>query len=103
MEACTVTFKYKPMWEMTFWLQSQFSGWSQDQSLGGLLVDVNVLQSRNGEGSSLTSTQIGPGPKNVSTFGDWQNGSLLNGRRRFVTVTENTSDDFWLQVQVVKE
>ena len=82
-------------------LQSQFSGWSQDQGLGGLLVDVNVLQSRNGEGGSLTGTRLGLG-QNVSAFGDWQNGSLLNGRRRFVTVTENTSDDFWLQVQVVK-
>lgn len=82
-------------------LQSQLSGWSQDQSLGSLLVDVNVLQSRNGEGGSLTGTRLGLG-QHVSTFGDRQDGSLLNGRWRFVTVTENTSNDLWFKVQVVK-
>jgi len=82
-------------------LQSQLSGWSQDQSLGGLLVDVDVLQSRDGEGSGLTGTGLGLS-QHISTLSNWQDGSLLNSRRGFVTVTEDTSNDFWLQVQVIE-
>lgn len=82
-------------------LLGQLSGWSQDQSLGGLLGVVNVLQSRDGEGGGLSGTRLGLS-QHILSLGDWNNGSLLNGRRSFVTVTEDTSDNLRLKVHVIK-
>ena len=82
-------------------LKSQFSGWSQDQGLGALFVFINSLQGRDGESGSLTGTGLGLG-KDITTFSDWQDSSLLNGRWGFVTVTKDTSHDVRLQVQVIE-
>lgn len=82
-------------------LQGQLSGWCQNQSLGSSLVLVNVLQGRDGESGSLTGTGLGLS-QNVSTLSDWQDSSLLNSRWSFVTVTEDTSNDLRLQVQVIE-
>ena len=82
-------------------LQGQLSGGGQDQSLGGLEILINVLQSRDGEGGGLTGTRLGLS-QNVLTLGDWQDSSLLDCRWSFVTVTENTSDNLGLQVQIIE-
>lgn len=82
-------------------LQGQFSGWGQDQGLGGLDVLVDSLQGRDGEGGSLTGTGLGLG-QDISTVNNRQNGLLLNGGRSFETKTENTSKNSRLEVQLVE-
>ena len=41
------------------YLLGQFSGGSQDQGLGTLQLDVNLLQDRDGEGGSLPCARLG--------------------------------------------
>lgn len=82
-------------------LVGQLSGGSNDQSLGLLNLLVNVLQSRNGEGGSLTGTGLGLS-KNIVTLDDGENGSLLNGGGVLETVTVDTSEELVLESKVVE-
>lgn len=82
-------------------LVGQLSSGGNDQSLGLLNLLVNVLQSRDREGGSLTSTRLGLG-KDIVTLDDGQDGSLLNGGRVLKTVTVDTSEQLVLESKVVE-
>lgn len=82
-------------------LQRQLSGWSKNKSLGCSQLWVNSLQSRNGKGGGLTGTRLRL-RKHIIALDDWQNGTLLNRRWGFETVTENTTEDFRLEVQLLE-
>jgi len=60
-------------------LSSQLSGWGEDESLGFSDVGVDGLEDGNGEGSGFTGSGLSLSD-DVSSFGDGEDGSLLDGR-----------------------
>lgn len=70
-------------------LTGQLTGGSKDKGLGLLDAQVNVLQNRDREGGSLTSTGLGLG-KDIVVLDNRQNGTLLNGRGSLETVRVDT-------------
>lgn len=110
-------------------LLGEFSGGSQDQSLGlseghvdlpiifrfesaSLLSSKNPLvsearetthplQDRDGESSGLSGTRLSLGD-NVPTSDDGHDSSLLNGRGSLETVSVDTSEELGLELHVVE-
>lgn len=70
-------------------LESQLTGRSKDEGLGLLEVDVNLLEGRDGEGSSLTSTRLSLS-KNIVALDNRKDSTLLNGRGSLETVGVDT-------------
>lgn len=58
-------------------LLGQLTGGSEDKGLASLEVGVDLLQGRDGESSSLSSTGLGLG----NDVGAWDEGALADGAR----------------------
>ena len=58
----------------------------EDEGLGGMVLDEDVLKSAHNEGGSFTGTGLGLAD-GVTTVDDGFDGTLLNGRGLFETVT----------------
>lgn len=58
----------------------------EDEGLGGMVLDEDVLKGANDEGGSFTGTGLGLAD-GVTSVDDGLDGTLLNGRGLFETVT----------------
>ena len=59
-------------------LLRQLTRWAENQGLGALQLDVNVLEARDGEGGRLTSTGLGL-CNHIVALSAWDDGAHLNG------------------------
>ena len=55
----------------------QLTGWAEDKGLSGVELDIDVLETRDGEGGSLTGTGLGLS-NDVMALGAGDNGAHLN-------------------------
>lgn len=82
-------------------LVSQFSSGSQNQSLGFIDGSVDELEGGDGEGAGLTHTGLGL-RDGVFAFQKGDDSLLLDDGRLFVTVSVDTSEEVFIQIEVIK-
>jgi len=82
-------------------LLSQFSGWSQNQSLAFVNGEIEGVENSNGESGSFTSSRLGL-CDDIEAFAKRHNGSLLDSRRLFKTISINSSEEIFSKIHVIE-
>lgn len=82
-------------------LLGQLASGGHDEGLDLVLGVVDTLEDGDGESGGLTGTRLGLG-NHITSRGAWNDGTLLNGGRLFETKRVDTTNEFFLQVHVVK-
>ena len=82
-------------------LLGQLTGGSEDQSLAGLDVGVDLLEGGDGEGGGLASTGLGLSD-DIAAADDGHDGTLLDSGRALETVGVDTTEEFSLEVHGIE-
>jgi hypothetical protein len=82
-------------------LLCELTSWGQDESLGLVDREIDLLQHSNSEGGSLSSSGLGLGD-HVLSAGQWKDSSLLDSGWLLKSIRVDTTEKFLLEVHVIK-
>lgn len=82
-------------------LLGKLAGWGQDEGLGLVDGEIDLLQHSDGEGGGLSGSRLGLGD-NVSSLAQWQDGALLDSGRLLKTIGVDSTKELLLEGHVIE-